>query len=215
MCRCGIGLSAQTTRCPAAPFSGTNNATNTAARKVGRYALTGGHSRTHAPTLAAALGAGDIVALESNWVPKLSGWVNDTAGVLTAAQRERIAGTLEKYQKETQHQIVVLTIPSLGEEGIEAFSLRTANAWGRGNKGVDDGILVTLAMKERRARIELGKGMQRFISDADAKTIMDTDMTPLFSKGDISGGLERGLERLMDEGRRFVVEIGPAPKRLN
>lgn len=148
-------------------------------------------------------------------MPKLSGWVNDTAGVLTAAQRERIAGTLEKYQKETQHQIVVLTIPSLGEEGIEAFSLRTANAWGRGNKGVDDGILVTLAMKERRARIELGKGMQRFISDADAKTIMDTDMTPLFSKGDISGGLERGLERLMDEGRRFVVEIGPAPKRLN
>jgi uncharacterized protein len=165
--------------------------------------------------LAAALGADAIVALESDWVPKLSGWVNDTAGVLTVAEQERIAGTLEKYQRETHHQIAVLTVPSLGEERIEVFSLRTANALGLGNKGFDDGILVILAMKERRARIELGKGMQRFISDADAKKIMHTDMTPLFSKGDISGGLERGLERLMDEGRRFVVEIGPAPKRLN
>jgi uncharacterized membrane protein YgcG len=42
---------------------------------------------------------------------------------------------------------VVLIIPSLGEEKIETFSLRTANVWGLGNKGFDDGILVTLAMK--------------------------------------------------------------------
>jgi uncharacterized membrane protein YgcG len=88
---------------------------------------------------------------------------------------------------------------------MEVFSLRTANSWGIGNKGFDDGILVTLAMKERRARIELGKGMQRFISDADAKKIMDQDMTPRFSKGDVSGGLERGLERLMEEGRQWAV----------
>jgi uncharacterized protein len=110
---------------------------------------------------------------------------------------------------------VVLIIPSLGEEKIETFSLRTANVWGLGNKGFDDGILVTLAMKERKERIELGEGMERFISDADAKQILETEMTPRFAKRDFSGGLERGLERLMDEGRRFVVEIGPAPKQLN
>jgi uncharacterized protein len=70
-----------------------------------------------------------------------------------------------------------------------------------------------LQPKERKARIELGKGMQRYISDAAAKQILDTEMTPLFSKGDFSGGLELGLDRLMDEGRRFVAEISPA--RLN
>ena len=148
-------------------------------------------------------------------MPKLNGWVNDTAGVLPVPERKRIAGALEKYERETHHQIAVLSIASLGEERIEAFSLRTANAWGLGNKGFDDGILVTLAMKERRARIELGKGMQRFISDADAKHILDAETTPLFAKGDIAGGLERGLEQLMDEGRRFVVEIGTAPTPLN
>jgi len=68
-----------------------------------------------------------------------------------------------------------------------------------------------MAMKERRVRIELGKGMQRFISDADAKLIIDKEMTPAFSKGNFSYGLERGLKRLMDEGRRFVVTINTVP----
>jgi uncharacterized protein len=165
--------------------------------------------------LAASLGVGAIVWLKSDRVPKLNGRVNDYAGVLTVAEQERIAGTLQKYQQETHHQIAVLTIQSLRGEKIEAFSLRTANAWGLGNKGVDDGILVTIAMQERSARIELGKGMQRFISDADAKEIMDTEMTPRFARGDISGGIERGLDRLMEEGRRFAVQIGAAPQRLN
>jgi uncharacterized protein len=175
--------------------------------------------RTHLGLLAfilvltAGLGTDAVIAFEKNWVPEFGGWVNDTAGVLTIPERERIAGTLEKYRRETHHQIAVLTIPSLGEEQIETFSLRTANAWALGYKGFDDGILVTLAMKERKARIELGKGMQRFITDAAAKQILDAEMMPLFSKGDFSSGLELGLERLMKEGRRFVVETDPA--RLN
>ena len=55
--------------------------------------------------------------------------------------------------------------------------------------------------------------MQQFISDADAKQIMDIDMTPLFSTGHFYGGLERGLQRLMTEGRRFVVDIHSAQRK--
>ena len=73
---------------------------------------------------AAALVATPSFSSEENWVPKLSGWVNDNAGVLTAVEQQRIAGTLEKYHQETHHQIVVLIIPSLGDETIEAFSLQ-------------------------------------------------------------------------------------------
>jgi len=163
--------------------------------------------------LATGFGTYVAIALEKNWVPTLGGWVNDIAGVLTIHERDQIAATLKQYHRETHHQIIVLTIPSLGEEKIEAFSIRTANAWALGNKGFDDGILVTIVMKERKARIELGKGMQQFISDADAKQIMDIDMTPLFSTGHFYGGLERGLQRLMTEGRRFVVDIHSAQRK--
>jgi uncharacterized protein len=161
--------------------------------------------------LGVALGAGADDGSIVGWVPTLNGRVNDTAGVLSTSDLERISAILKDYEMETHHQVAVLTIATLDGETIEAFSLRTLNAWGLGNKGVDDGILVTLAMKERRVRIALGKGMERFISDADAKAIIDTQMTPAFSKGDFSGGLERGLKRLLEEGRRFVVHIKPAP----
>jgi uncharacterized membrane protein YgcG len=57
--------------------------------------------------------------------------------------------------------------------------------------------------------------MQRFISDADAKAIIDTEITPAFTKGDFSGGLERGLKRLMEEGRRFVVLAAAGPTISN
>jgi uncharacterized protein len=159
--------------------------------------------------VAGFLGVGTAYCLEGNWVPKLTGRVNDSAHVLSASDGERLSDMLRNYEQETHHQIAVLTIATLGDEPIETFSLRTFNAWGLGLKGLDNGILVTLAMKERRVRIELGKGMQRFISDADAKLIIDKQMTPAFSKGQFSTGLERGLDRIMYEGRRFVVPIGP------
>jgi uncharacterized protein len=159
-------------------------------------------------SLAVAISAWAADSSGLHQVPKLSGWVSDTAKVLTEADRERLTKMLSDYHEETHHQIVLLTIATLGGERIEAFSLRTATAWGLGYKNIDNGILVALSMKERKMRIELGKGMERFISDSDAKAILDTDMTPAFSKGDFYGGLRKGLLHLMDEGRRFVVPAG-------
>ncbi len=149
---------------------------------------------------------------ESNWVPKHEGWINDTANVLSSPERNRLSDILSRYQQETHHQLAVLTVPTLSGESIETFSLRVANTWGLGYKGLDNGILVTLAMKERRVRIELGKGMNRYISDSTAQSIVSTSMTPAFAKGDFSGGLEAGLSRLMQEARSFVVS-DPPPRR--
>jgi uncharacterized protein len=64
---------------------------------------------------------------------------------------------------------------------------------------------VTVAIKERHVRIELGTGIERYISEAGANSIIESEMTPAFSNGDFSGGLERGLKRLMDKARNFVV----------
>lgn len=138
-------------------------------------------------------------------VPVLNGRVNDTANVLSIEDQERLSKLLGNYERETKHQIGVLIVATLGDEAIESFCLRTANVWRLGRKGIDDGILVCLAVKERQVRIELGIGMNRCISNAEAKEIIDAEMTPLFSKGDIAGGLEQGLKRLMEEGRRFTA----------
>jgi uncharacterized protein len=155
---------------------------------------------------------GDVINSGKMPVPMLKNRVNDTANVLSIEDVGRISDLLRNYEKETKHQIAVLIVPTLGDETIERFCLRTSNKWGLGRKGIDDGILVCLAMKERWARIELGIGMNRYISNAEAKEIIDVEMTPAFLKKDFAGGLERGLKRglkrLADAGgHRFTTEI--------
>ncbi len=150
------------------------------------------HETINAPSLAAS-------------VPSQKGWVTDNAGLLNQAQQERFSDLLSGYFRETHHQMALLVVTTLGGEPLESYSLRVANAWGLGCKGIDDGILVTLAMQERKVRIELGKGMERFISDAQAKSIIDETMTPAFARGDFSAGLEGGFKLLMTEARQFVV----------
>jgi uncharacterized protein len=137
--------------------------------------------------------------------PKLEGRVTDLASAFSAAEAQRISSMLSACEDETSHQLAVLTVPSLEGESLEAFSLRVANAWGLGRKGVDNGILVTLAMRERAARIELGLGFEPYISDAAAGEIMNQTMIPAFARGQFAEGVEAGLTRLMNEGRKFAV----------
>jgi uncharacterized membrane protein YgcG len=138
-------------------------------------------------------------------VPQLTGRINDTVNLLSIADQGRLSDLLKVYEQETGHQIAVLIVPTLAGEAIESFCLRTAKVWRLGRKGIDDGILVCLAPDDRQVRIELGSGINRYISTEDAKEIIDTEMTPFFRVRKFAEGLERGLEKLMEGGRRFVA----------
>lgn len=137
-------------------------------------------------------------------VPLPEGAVTDLAGVLSPHDRKRLTEVLSSYERETSHQLAVLTVASLSGEPIENFSLRIARAWGLGRKGVDNGILVVLALQERKVRVELGRGFERFISNAQAQQIVNS-MFPAFRRGAYAEGLESGIRQLMQEGRAFVA----------
>jgi uncharacterized membrane protein YgcG len=142
-------------------------------------------------------------------VPDLAGRITDSAAILSAQDKTRLAQMLDDYERETTHQIAVLIVPSLSGESIDAFSLRVANAWSLGRKGVDNGILVVLAPNDRKVRIELGRGFKRYISDTQAQEIIDTQMLPALRQQEYFRALQSGLRQLMQEGRAFV-----APKPL-
>lgn len=163
--------------------------------------------------VALLMGCASSALVGFNHTPRLEGRVTDLANVLSPQQRERFTTLLSRYEKETSHQIAVLTVPSLSGETIESFSLRTSNAWGLGQRGVDNGILVVLAMAEHRVRIEVGYGFERHISNDRAKEIIQTLMVPAFRKADYGSGLEAGLHALMVDGRRFIVPVkGSKPR---
>ncbi len=142
-------------------------------------------------------------------VPRFSGLVNDYAHVLPVRERADLEKILRAYEVETSHQVAVLTVQSLHGEPIEDFSLRVANAWGLGQKGLDNGVLVTLAPQERAVRIELGRGMSKYVSDAATKRIIDETMIPAFRVGDMQGGLRKGVGRLLEACRAYKIAKQP------
>jgi len=141
--------------------------------------------------------------------PKPRGWVTDLAGVLSSKEVAALDHLLAQYERETTHQIMVLTVPTLAGETIEDFALRVANTWGVGRKGVDNGILVVVALAERRMRIELGYGFERHISNDQAAGIIRNQMAPSFKDKAYAQGLEQGLQELM----RLARALAPAGKR--
>lgn len=137
--------------------------------------------------------------------PENAGRVTDLAAVLSRDETLLMTQALAQYERETTHQIAVLTLPSLAGETIEVFSLRVANAWKLGRKGINNGILVVLAPTERKIRIELGLGFERYISNSQASAIIQTHMLSDFREQAYARGLARGIHTLMEQGRAFVA----------
>jgi len=153
--------------------------------------------------LAAVLAGLLLVVSCDRSVPKPDGRVTDLANLLSPKEKRDLDRRLADYERRTTHQLAVLTVASLHGEGIDEFSMRVAKAWALGQKGVDNGVLVTVAPAERRVRIELGQGMSRFITDAETKEIIETSMIPAFRRGRYAEGLNVGIDRIMELGLRY------------
>jgi uncharacterized protein len=150
----------------------------------------------HASIVAAAallLAAAAAVALE---VPFLGGRVNDLAGLLSDGAESRLTARLAELERDTGAQLVVLTIPTLEGDSIDDFSMRAAETWKLGHKGVDNGVLVVIARDERLVRIEVGYGLEGALTDAESGRIIRGLMTPRFRSGDFDGGVEAAVEAI-------------------
>ena len=145
-------------------------------------------------------------------VPKLQARVTDQTGTLTTAQRESLEQRLRSFEETKGSQVAVLVVPTLGSDTIEDFAGRVADSWQLGRKGVDDGVLFVVALKERRMRIHTGRGVQGTLTDALSKRIIAEIVTPHFRAGDFPGGIQAGVDAILKavEGEGLPA---PAPQR--
>lgn len=123
-------------------------------------------------------------------VPALDSPVVDTAGALDAASRQRLVERAQDLQRRKGSQLQVLVVPTTGGEPIEAYARRVFDQWQIGRKGVDDGVLLLVAVNDRRVRIEPGYGLEGVIPDAVANRIIDEYLVPHFRAGDYAGGID-------------------------
>jgi uncharacterized protein len=169
----------------------------------------------HLWTLAFALALAGPAFAQLKEVPPLSGRVVDQAGMLDAGQRARLVAQLADYEAKTGSQIAVLLVKTTEPEVIEQYSIRVADAWKLGRKGVDDGVLLVVARDNpkalRRLRIEAGRGVQGVLTDAQSKRILQDVIAPYFRQNQYGEGLSAGvaaIEHLLNQ------EKFPAPPQL-
>ena len=119
-------------------------------------------------------------------VPPLIGRVVDTAKVFNRQHLQTLDQEIVALEKASGGQMAILTIPSLQGNVLEDFSLKVAETWKIGHKGKDNGLILLLAIKDRRVRVEVGYGWEGDIPDAKAGDIIRM-MKPYLAKGDYEG----------------------------
>ena len=130
-------------------------------------------------------------------VPALTGRVVDRADVLSAQTEAAITTLLKAHEDSTSNQIAVLTIRSLDGAVLEEYSLAVATTWGLGTAANDNGVLLLIAVDDRKMRIEVGDGLEGDLPDAVAGRIIRNEIAPRFREGDFDAGVLAGVQAII------------------
>ena len=149
--------------------------------------------------------------------PKLTGRVVDDAHLLSAAQAVDIDSKLSALEARTGRQLVVATVPNLEGHTIEDYGYRLGRTWalggnGKDGGGKDDGVILLVAPKEHKVRIETGYGARVFITDAVSSVIIQEAIIPRFKDNDFGGGIVAGTDAIVEQ---MALPAAEAAKRAS
>ncbi|MCE3026602.1 MULTISPECIES: YgcG family protein [Salinicola] len=155
-------------------------------------------------TLAVWLALFAAVAVAAPDFPELTGRVVDNAKLLDAGTTSQLDAMLKAHEEATGEQVVVVTLPDLQGETIEQYGYQLGRHWGIGQKGEDNGALLIVAMAERKARIEVGYGLEGRLTDAQSSRIINQVLLPAFKQGQFAAGI-------VDASRAIIQTLGGDP----
>jgi len=170
-------------------------------------------------TAALAFGPGPAAAAALKF-PPLTGRVVDDAHILSPQIQADLTQKLAGLEAQTHHQLVVATVASLQGDEIEDYGYQLGRAWGIGQKGVNDGVILIVAPAEHKVRIEVGYGLEGTLTDALSSVIIQTRILPKFKAGDIPGGVVDGTDAIIaqlalpdDQAKANVAAAAAQPAR--
>ncbi len=131
-------------------------------------------------------------------VPTLSRYITDQTNTLTNSELQSIEEKLSNFDKKTSNQIVVLVIDSLNNETyIEDYSMQVAMKNKIGTEEKDNGVLLLIIKNDHELRIEVGYGLEAFLTDAKSSYIIRNFITPFFKKEEYFNGINSGVDEIM------------------
>lgn len=132
-------------------------------------------------------------AAKENKFPRPVGAVNDYASVLSPKVKAAMESLSREILQKTGASVVVATVKNLEGSNIDLYANELFAYWGIGKKGQDKGVLILLALEERKVRIETGYGVEGILPDGKVGRILDQYVLPLFKKGSYDRGLLNGM----------------------
>ncbi len=117
------------------------------------------------------------------------GFVNDFARIIDPLDRSKIESYLSEYKDQKQSEIVVVTVSSIGDEYLESYANKLFSDWGIGNKSDNNGLLLLIVRDSKEVRIEVGYGLEPYITDALSSKIINNQIIPAFKEGKFGQGI--------------------------
>lgn len=130
--------------------------------------------------------------------PALTGRVVDNAHLLTPQSQHSLETSLEQYENGTTNQVVVVTLPDLNGYAIDDYGYQLGRHWQIGQKDKNNGVILIVAPKERKVRIEVGYGLEGTLTDLLSNQIIQNVILPSFKKGDYQKGILDGTQSIID-----------------
>lgn len=147
--------------------------------------------------------------------PELTGRVVDNADILTPEVEAALTAKLEALETQSQRQLVIATIPDLQGYDISDYGYQLGRAWGLGDETRNDGALLLVAPNDRKVRIEVGYGLEGYLTDALSALIIQNAILPAFRDGDFPGGIDAGTDAIItqlqlppEEAAKIAAEAG-------
>jgi uncharacterized protein len=138
--------------------------------------------------------------------------VNDFANMLAPQEVELLERKLRTYEDTTSNQIAIVTVTTLDGWAIQEFATRLFEQWKIGKKGKDNGLLLLISKQDRKARIEVGYGLEGRVPDLIASRIISSVVTPNFKNGQYYQGLDQATSALIKACSGEYVADAKQPK---
>lgn len=129
--------------------------------------------------------------------PPLTGRVVDDAGLLSPDVQRQLSEKLAGHERATGQQVVVATLNSLDGMSIDEYGYQLGRYWRIGQKGKDNGVLLIVAPKQKKVRIEVGYGLEGTLTDALTFNIIDQIILPQFREGHFQAGIVAGTDAIL------------------
>src|SRR6516162_1088608 len=162
-----------------------------------RFHSPGAHRSCSALYLIVLLLLVGVEVVQALQFPALTGRVVDQANVIPAQNRSALESKLKDLEDKSGIQLVVATVASLQGSDIETYANELFRFWKLGEAKKNNGVLLLVAPKERKVRIEVGYGLEGTLTDALSSVIISSAIIPRFKNKDYSGGIERGVDGII------------------